>query len=225
MSGRVYLSDEVKNVTGFADLKNGDGSPKRGIPDQGITLYLDDGRWYTKINLGDQIPKVLKGVVEEISVIEFVPVYNAREWGVYRLKTARAEVSPESSGKNNCLCIKLTAKNLDDLCELFHQIKVGSIRPLPEDSYEGPQDGTSWQQLLADNVRLQGVNDDLRAQVEALTKQVNEVPEELAKLRRQRQVLTELCHEYWDRMWPWCRKVHVGFRLAEIIDYHPSSDC
>lgn len=200
MSVHVYLKgNEVQSIEGFTE----EGFP--GLP--GIKLFRDGGRWYTILQEPtDPVPAAIVNIVDEISFIGWFPHYPYREAGVYRYESAEAEVelskgvSIGKGGKSGEIeyrteiCIK--AKKMDDLLELYRQIRTGSIRP--EQSYEGEQGGMSRAELEAELKRIQQSANSILEGVKA----------DLRTL-----------HRDLKGGWPFCLKSKVAQEISSILDH------
>lgn len=154
MTMRVFLKgSEVKTLADFTEKPRSRGSQEwteYGVP--GLKLCNEKGRWYTILELGDQIPAVIKELVEEITLREWF--FGARrETGFYTHNSATAEVEWDDEKIN----VSASAKKMDDLIELVQKIREGTIRP--EKSYEGPQGGPSYAEL---DTALKSVNEQCK---------------------------------------------------------------
>lgn len=150
MSINVYLKkDEVKKHPDFETIpRQGGDQSWEEYELLGFDLSYDKGRWYFTLHEPtDPIPETIKNIIEEISLRETLPVSPARERGLYRYKTAEAEIETGLSDKREKYNIRIIGKNMEDILTLFRKIKAGSIRPRPEESWEGKQSGKSLNEL------------------------------------------------------------------------------
>jgi len=183
MAINVYLKgDEVKNVEGFVTKtrkQNGQEWNEYTLP--GVNLWHDKGRWHTMLHEPTEpVPVAVANIVEEISFHEWTALEPHREAGIYRHESAEAEVEPDMIGGKMKLKIRIKAKKMEDLRELYRRIRVGSIRP--EQSYEGPQDGLSRNQL---ETALDRTNEELEETLERSVEIIGnlaDVMEDLIKL-------------------------------------------
>ncbi|KKR78582.1 MAG: hypothetical protein UU25_C0037G0011 [Microgenomates group bacterium GW2011_GWB1_40_9] len=148
MSVNVYFSEGVRKLPGFKSVPYGDGSGDK-IKLDGLELFGGKNQLYTMWNEGSPIPETLKHLVEKISCYETIPQMGHRESGIYRHKSAICDLMPRDDGsgkrEKKVYALKITAKNLEDIQELLHKVKTGTIRP--EESYEGHQQGKSHVEL------------------------------------------------------------------------------
>ena len=153
MSINVYLKgEEVRELKDFVQKTE----IEYCIP--GVKLWYEKGRWYTRLNdLSEPVPPVLADIVEEISFHGKIPFYVSREAGIYRYNTAEAEVDLNKSSDDEWNEVRINAKKMEDLRELFRRIKIGSIRPEPGESYGGEQRGLSRVELDVELKRKQAV--------------------------------------------------------------------
>jgi hypothetical protein len=172
MSVRVYLiGDKAKDLPGFDTIPRPDYGPnsKEYVADGDIKLYRENGRWYIAVgSIADPIPPQVLDIVDEISFRDWVPKLSERQFGVYHLVTAEAEVDLDNGDKKPRLEISIRAKNMEDVRDLYHRIRVGSISPKPEDSYTNPQvatpsaaESSELQRLLRKERILMDIEDGL----------------------------------------------------------------
>lgn len=159
MSINVYLRGEwVTGLMGFETTKCRDSKSSNTWDDNrlpGIRLSHEHGRWYITLERTDRIPSILLNIVEEVTSQEWVSfVPHKRERGVYRLGSAEAEVGAQSLDDGR-MWVCIVSKTMEDLRELDRQIRVGSILPVPELSYEGKQGGLSRAELEAKVAELE----------------------------------------------------------------------
>jgi len=129
MSINVYLKDEAE---------------KRSI--LGVNICNKKGRWYITLNeLSEPIPEKIADIVEEISLIEYLPAEPKRESGLYYHETAKAEVTPSSASGKPITKVHITATKIGDIRTLFRLIRTGKVRP--DESYEQEQGGMSYKEL------------------------------------------------------------------------------
>ena len=152
----VFFTSKVVELPGFTtktrSLKGRDGTVESWeeyffaiSPGKSLGLSRQTGRWYCCLTLTEkEVPEVLADVVDEISLIEEIPTKPHRERGIYRHRTAQAEVSDRPTGAAR-FRVHITGKTLADIRELSHKIKAGLIRP--DESYEGTQTGMSRKEL------------------------------------------------------------------------------
>lgn len=212
MGINVYLKGQwVTELPGFEvrPRSNKDGQKWNDYSLPGIYLNYKLGRWLIELyRLTDPIPSVLENLVEEITLQEWVSFYSRREAGIYRFGSAEAEVGTgKTYGDMNRITVFIRSKKMDDLCELYQRLLVGSIRP--EESYEGPQGGLS---------RV-----ELEQQIEALMRELRvaqcEAKESHGRLVRVKDVLYNFRNRFDGRMWMWpfCTKRSVVDMLTAII--------
>ena len=185
MSINVYLKgEEVRELKDFVQKTE----IEYCIP--GVKLWYEKGRWYTRLNdLSEPVPPVLADIVEEISFHGKIPFYVSREAGIYRYNTAEAEVDLNKSSDDEWNEVRINAKKMEDLRELFRRIKIGSIRPEPGESYGGEQRGLSRVEL---DVELKRFREG--------TKAIN-------------YFIAKLCREKF----PFCTKKWVVWRLRDLF--------
>jgi len=160
MSINVYLrGNEVQKLEGFTVKQMREkGRDWESYELPGIQLHREKGRWYVILhNPTEPVPAEVVDIVDEISLLEFVIMCSPREAGIYRHESAEAEVEPKTFPMNH-YWVHIRAKKMEDLLELFREIKIGSIRP--ERSYEGPQSGKSRSEICSD---FEGLKNDLSA--------------------------------------------------------------
>lgn len=202
MSVNVYLKDEVLKLAGAKTRKEGDGT-RHEI--SGMTLYNDKGRLYVSIaEPTDSIPAILKDLVEDVSLIAWIPSNPSRETGVYHHGAAKAEVDRDRIAGEWRLKIHIVAKEWEDMAKLYHKIRTGSIRPT--ESYEGPQSGQSRADIDAELKSLRKDREDLLS----LRKDLKAMNAELATWR------TELV----EGLSPFCRKEKVLLSVNGILFSH-----
>lgn len=202
MSINVYLKgDEVTKLKDFKtkQMQNRDRQwEEYGLP--GVSIWREKGRWYITLNEPTEpIPAAVAGIVEEISFRVWIPGSPSREAGIYRHESAEAEVGTDKSSGDLKYEIRIRAKNMADLLELYRKIRIGSIRPAQ--SYEGEQGGSSRAELVA------AIRDLEQRRYEAACK--------LAALKV---ALRDFC---WGTLesagWPFCSKKTVSVKIREII--------
>ncbi|MDP2676188.1 MAG: minor capsid protein [bacterium] len=140
MSIHVYLNgEEVGKLEGFQPSHR-DALKAKLFEVPGLDIWHEEGRWYTILyDVNAPVPAEVADIVEEISLYDLIPASPKRESGIYRYKSAEAEIEPDG-GEKPRIQVRIRAKKMDDLRELFRSIKAGSIRP--EKSYENRQ--ISW---------------------------------------------------------------------------------
>jgi len=166
MSVRIYLKEEIVGEKEFTIGDNGRAGSYLGLP---IFHDFKKGRWYIDITfIDEQTPLVLRNFVESVSVCEILPSFPKREEGIYRHESATAEVLSILPERTE-LRVRVISNNMEDACNLMREIRVGSIRPLPDGSYEGKQTGTSHadsvariSELETELKRLQSLNTEMQ---------------------------------------------------------------
>ena len=200
MSINVYLKgDEVRKLEGFTTKKRQGGKPVQEWDEHelsGVKLSHDKGRWYIMLHEPTEpVPATVVDIVEEISFYEWISLRPSREAGIYRHESAEAEVEPDKIGGDNRLKIRIRAKKMEDLLELYRKIRTGSIRP--EQSYEGQQGGMSRAELEAELERMQR---DADRALEILKANLRTLYREL------------------ENGWPFCTKVTVRDKIDRILN-------
>jgi hypothetical protein len=145
---RIYVdADEVAKIPGL--IKEDD----RWITPLKTSIFWYDGRYYATVeDSGSFVPDDIMSMVNGVSYYGSFPCKHTRESGIYKLDTAMARVECITSIMGVIVInFKMTAKTIEDLDALYRKIRVGSIRPNPEDSFDGPQDGISREQLEAEH--------------------------------------------------------------------------
>lgn len=204
MSVNLYFREGVRKHAGFKSELYGDQSDQ--VTFKGLKVYRevgDGGRLYAVFNLDIPIPNDLMEFVEEISCHEYILRMATREHGVYQHKSASCELIAETYARRPAYKLKIVAKNLEDIRELVHMIKVGTIRP--NESYEGPQGGKS--------------RAELEKELAAALEQARLAEKDLTTYRlRLRQYVEELKEATFDRPW-WtlCVRSKVVERLNDIL--------
>lgn len=191
MSIRLYFDPEkVRKHPSYKEVttRNGRGEPHTEYLLDGEGISIDDGDWYVNIYsvILPEIPNLYKGILASVSLCEDFPIRPLRERGVYRYKTATAELETRDFGRKEELkyIIKITGKSLKNVQELFQMVKAGSVRP--EISYEGSQNGLSRQALEEEVERLRVIEDTLFQEREyhcELREKFRSIAGELRKLR------------------------------------------
>lgn len=204
MSINVYLKDEVIKLPGYICKPWGHkGQSGENHIISGVTLLRDKGRWYIMLHEPtDQVPEAVADLVEEISFYEWIPSSPKREAGIYRHETAEAEVQPYLDGKNNRNQVRIKAKKMEDILNLFRMIKIGSIRP--EESYEGQQSGMS-------RAELEKENEGLRDRADAFRDMFHLEAMKNESLRHFARVLN-------GEFWSFCTKIRVVRMINEVLD-------
>ena len=181
MSVNVYLvGEKVREMSEFKIVggKKKDGGSWKQFTLSGINLSYDKGRFYICLDQPtEKISSLLADIVDEVSFWEWFPSDPAREVGIYNHKSAEAEVE---SPRENSVRVRIIAKKMEDLLELYRKIRIGSIRPTK--SYEGEQDGMSKVQLEKELKRLQGEKTELEEKLEILQGENTELDGKLAVL-------------------------------------------
>ena len=203
MSVNIYLTEAVKDLEGFSTKPYPDGSGDDARID-GMHLFHDKGRWYVMHSDSDPVPAVLKDVVDKISYREWIPRMAPREAGIYNHETAEGELVLDSrGGKEPKYQLSFTAKKMEDIWELVRLIKVGDIRPTQ--SYEGPQDGKSLKELIAEVTRLAEEN-----------KHLSERQAEYRKLCGKDLALRIFAEDLSEESFPFCSKARIIKAIGKI---------
>ncbi|EKE10836.1 MAG: hypothetical protein ACD_15C00194G0007 [uncultured bacterium] len=183
MTVRVLLKDsKVTRKPGFVEEKRRDQSGNEysvySLPN-GIRLFVENERWYVALrDLNDWIPKTIEKLVEQISFHGSFDRVKGRELGIYRHKTAEAEVGIGSSG----YLVDMKASKLEDARELFLKIRTGEISR-PESSFEGEQNGMSRQQLEQELATISAKAGELEQQTSDLRSELSLRTAEVAVLK------------------------------------------
>lgn len=180
MSLRVYVNKEgrerIKNMPGF--YMTGTGTEQWVVP-KTITLAYEKSCCFLTLNeVSDPIPPMIRDFVEEVTLREYHSA-SKRESGIYRHKTAEAEVTREHSAL--LVSIFIRGKSKDDVVNLLQQIKTGTIRP--EESYEAPQDGMSSEEIHA---KLKEELRSANAQISDLSNRIREASNYALLLRKRK---------------------------------------
>lgn len=209
----VYLdAEKLKALPGFTSTKryhNDNVYEEHTLPDS-IKLTSDKGRWYIILSDGDMVPNVLKELVTEVSVREWIIGLPTREAGVYEHESAEAEVDygyPDEKVSNKYQ-IKVLAKKLNDALELIRRIKVGNIRPT--ESFEVAQGGKSRAELEAELARLIRERNEAEEQCSHLLKETADAAEDRRLILALRDTLFGI--------WPWCSKGRVIVGINDIVN-------
>lgn len=180
----------------------------------GTTLHGSLSQPYVTLSDNVEIPKELIEYVEEISQYEHIPVMSRREAGIYRHESAECELMPSENGGKNPKpfhSLKVKGKKLDDVRNLIHMIKTGTIRPV--ESYEAPQGGKSRQQLM----------DELRESNELVDRTlstVNTLSDKFARHTKLLSYIDELFGKGSTKFfrWPFIRKQTVARMIKDILE-------
>lgn len=196
---RVYLKKEIRE---HKEFKTKVLDVSRNYLEHwmfGRRLSLDEERLY--LDIGDKVlgefPMEFAEFVDRATAFVYIPLYPHREYGVYKHLKAEAEVDRYN---NDADAVRIVADNVEDLLELCHQIRVGSIHP--EESYEGVQGGASYETLATMYPQLQEQLENERKENRTLVSQLN-------ALRSLRNKLSQ--------GWPFCRKETVVKDIGEIL--------
>ena len=216
MSINVYLKgEEVKKIQGFHEKTKGHrGQEWTEYYLPGVKLHQDKGRWYTTLLYDtDKIPSVILDIVEEISLLETIPRFPARESGFYHLESAKGEVRNHDQHKS----VYLISQNMEDLRELFRRIQIGSIRP--EESYEGEQSGLSRSELEAELAREKKYSAEL---AEGINNQCAEILESQKKIVAGSLALKREITIFKNRIekerWPFCTKKRIAGEIEKVLN-------
>ncbi len=123
-----------------------------------ITIYLDD--------LLTDVPKVLREFVEEVSYYDNFGegLSPRRRLGHYRLMSASASLEEISSNRDRHYHVKLRAKNISDLRELYQLIRLGQIWPaLDYESEQVPPPFRHLRDLIGEMYKL--IRRDIRERI------------------------------------------------------------
>jgi len=201
MSVRAYFNEaKIKKLPSFTSKRYPDnsGDDMRVMNQQ---LLREGDRLYMMLGDHDAVPASLEDALEEITLRSFFPVLAKRETGIYRHKSAEAEVDERSTGKGGSeYTFSARTKNIEDAQELLRLVRTGEIRPT--ESYEGPQDGPSRK--------------DLEAEVERLRNIARTADKDYRELRNLEDGLTKLTEELRTGRWPFCSKREMRTRLFGI---------
>lgn len=187
----VYL--EYRRLLKFNPPKN---PPKKtSFQVLGTDIFYEKDRWYIPLgSVTDRIPGELFAMEVECTLHERIS--GNREAGFYRLETATAELD-FPAGEDCKSQLRIQAEKFQDLKELFNRIRTGTIRPRPEDSFEGAQTGQSHKELEVElrqtRVLLGASEEDSRV----LQEKVQQFKQEFAKTTsglRQLQADHNDCH-------------------------------
>lgn len=177
MSVNLYLNNKICELKGFKTQPNRDNSGQRITFNDIDVFEHQKGRPYIMWNEDAVIPDELKGLVEEISWHEVIPRMSDRESGIYRYGTAECELMPadhgNSHGSKPLYKLEIKGKRLEDMRELVHMVKIGTIHP--EESYEGSQRGLSRKELEEIALHRDRVLDLLHSTNEALDQRTREL--------------------------------------------------
>jgi hypothetical protein len=210
MSTNLYLNNEVKKSNGFKSTPYPDHSGDN-MTINGMNVFGAKGRLYLMWNEDDPIPEELKDLVEEISCRKTIPQMGRREAGIYRHGTAECELTPDDYGNGKrekpVYTLKITAKNMEDIKEVLHKVKIGTIRP--DESYEGPQGGRSRRQLESELLEAQATIRGNAKKLEAL----QTLREKISSLYRL--AGSFLDHPFWS---PLVFKSNVTSKMDEILN-------
>jgi len=172
---RIYVdADKAAKIPGL--IKEDD----RWITPLKTSIFWCDGRYYATVeDSGSLVPDDIKSMVTGVSYYGSFPCKHTRESGIYKLDTATARVECLSAMLGVIVInFKMTAKTMNDLDALYRKIRVGSIRPNPEDCFDGPQDGMSREQLEARHMieksRLEAEIERLKAGFRGIAERLDE---------------------------------------------------
>ena len=214
MPVRVYLKGDLPDLEGFEPDEK---KPVVFGTCEGFGFRYGQGRWWHELSdCRDHIPTWLMNAASEYSIFETLPLRVSRESGIYRLGVAEAEVQSVIQGGCEVVHVCIRAKNYRDACNLLHQIKTGSVRPEPGESYEGPQCGLSRKELERKVQQLEEVREIAREERRLL----------VGTRGRLRRLLEELKGEYWLYWWlkswksfcPLLRRERVIASIASILE-------
>ena len=103
-----------------------------------INVFFSEGRMHSIIHYLDQpLPAWMEGLYSELSFCEWFPIEPKREKGVYKLRSARADLDTGRSGKDQHHSVRIVGQKLEDMAELYNLIRSGRI--LPSESWEDEQ--------------------------------------------------------------------------------------
>ena len=148
MQVRAYIeNDIIRTYQGFKVIHQtykGEQYDEHRL--DGDKVYPDGGRWYVDLDSPSaSVPGRLGDLVTEYTSMESVPLAPKREYGVYELGGAKAEVDLKTPTSTLPVTITVWAKSVEELLALRSAIRAGSIRPT--ESYEGAQLGMSRAEL------------------------------------------------------------------------------
>ncbi|TSC59749.1 MAG: hypothetical protein LiPW15_769 [Parcubacteria group bacterium LiPW_15] len=204
MSVRAYFNEaKIKKLPSFTSKRYPDnsGDDMRVMNQQ---LLREGDRLYMMLGDHETIPGGLEDACEEVTLHEFFPMLAKRETGIYRHKSAEAELDEQHMGGKNRIdyAFSASAKNIGDAKELLRLVRAGGIRP--SESYETPQGGMSRK--------------DLEAEVERLRRVTRIADKDYVELRSLNTGLNELAEELRTSWWPLCSKRGMRARLFTIRD-------
>jgi len=198
MSVNVYFQDEVQKKDGFIVTNythKGKQLDEYSLP--GLQLYRDKGRFYFFFSeLDNPIPTIVEDVVEDISFYDRIPCNPERIIGVYKYKSAEAEL--DRSGERVTYGLKIHGKNMEDIRELYRQIRAGTITP--EESWdEGVVQGVDKTSVLVQEIsELRKEFDELDQVLHKTTEENNELREKSkARMVAVRSFRSAHCLPWW----------------------------
>lgn len=131
----IYLSREVKKRKDYEE-KQGKQNDKQCLNYyvDGMRIFYEKGMFYIRLNdIEDPIPDVISDIVVGFSSRDLISLEPKREIGFYKLKTAIATVDIQG----NYIDVRINAKKIEHLKELYYKIREGTI--LPSKSWKGEQ--------------------------------------------------------------------------------------
>ncbi|MDP2967065.1 MAG: hypothetical protein Q8N87_01490 [bacterium] len=141
----LYLkNEEVPKLVGYQiiDRHNKDGGNYKTYSIPGVDLSFDKGRFNTILHgIQESIPLLIKDIVEEISLYDWIPLDPERVIGRYKYKTAIALLDRQKDNYE----LRILGKLLEDVKELYFQIRSGNIQPF--ESWEKKQKFSILQKL------------------------------------------------------------------------------
>lgn len=218
MSLNVYFTQEIQKLRDFTVESYKDGSTKRSI--DGLFLHNEYGRLYAFMNENSVLllPGHIKDCIEEVSFYETIPQMAKRVAGIYRHKSAEGELEPDYS-KHVVYKVKIKGRNMEDVCELLQMIKVGSIRPEPEDSYENTQTTVcSRAQLEAELKGAYMERDDLSRRLDLSEATFRNAEYKLRKACDKNFLLRRLAAALRKGFWKFGSKDAIAKRIDDILD-------
>lgn len=213
----VYFDNKVRELPGFKSKPYGDGSGD-DMRIGNIKLWCERDRLHAIWTETDSIPENLRDVVNEITFYDSIPQMSHRESGIYRHKSAECELTPDDHGnakrEKPIYRLKASGKKVEDIQELIHKIKTGTIRPA--ESYEANQGGLSGTQLQETLVLQKRKIEQLQGIVEEsdMLRSENEILSRAKVLAEERVRATHsLAIDLENEAWPWCSKATMATRI------------
>lgn len=219
MSLNVYFTQEIQKLDDFRVGSHKDGSTKRSI--DGLSLHDEYGRLYAIMNQNSVLllPGHIKDCIEEVSFYETIPQMGKRVAGIYRHKSAEGELEPDPYSRQAVYKVQIKGRNMDDIRELFRMIKVGSIRPEPEDSYENTQTTVcSRAQLEAELEGAYMQRDDLSRRLDLSEATFRNAEDKFRKACDKNVSLRRLAAVLRKEFWKFGSKNAIAKSIDDILD-------